>query len=108
MPLDPKKRKVSPLTPSTTPKRTKTEKTQAGIQNRFSRIDRESVKFASDELKDNSFEAAAHGYGLKAHQDLIVTRGKGFRKEKDKKKRGSYKGGTIDFVSRSFKFEDSD
>ena len=34
-------------------------------------------------------------YGLKAHQDLIVTRGAGFRKEKNKKKKGSYKGGEI-------------
>jgi hypothetical protein len=37
---------------------------------------------------------------------LIVTRGDGFRKEKQKKKRGAYRGGTIDFASRSFKFED--
>lgn len=34
-------------------------------------------------------------YGAKAHQDLIVTRGDGFRKEKNKKKRGSYRGGEI-------------
>jgi len=34
-------------------------------------------------------------YGRRAHQDLIVTRGAGFRKEKNKKKRGSYKGGEI-------------
>jgi hypothetical protein len=34
-------------------------------------------------------------YGLKAHQDLIVTRGAGFRKEKNKKKKGSYRGGEI-------------
>jgi hypothetical protein len=38
--------------------------------------------------------------------DLIVTRGDGFRKEKQKKKRGSYKGGVIDFEARSFKFAD--
>ena len=34
-------------------------------------------------------------YGAKASRDLIVTRGDGFRKEKNKKKRGSYKGGEI-------------
>ncbi|KAI5900482.1 uncharacterized protein SCHCODRAFT_02481850 [Schizophyllum commune H4-8] len=34
-------------------------------------------------------------YGARAHQDLIVTRGAGFRKEKNKKKRGSYRGGDI-------------
>lgn len=44
------------------------------------------------------------GYGYKAHLDMIVTKGKGFRAEKTKKKRGSYKGGQIDFESRSFKF----
>jgi hypothetical protein len=38
-------------------------------------------------LEDNTFEAkggAFNSYGQKAHMDLIVTRGKGFRKEKDK------------------------
>lgn len=34
-------------------------------------------------------------YGEKANRDLIVTRGAGFRKEKNKKKRGSYRGGDI-------------
>jgi hypothetical protein len=34
-------------------------------------------------------------YGAKASRDLIVTRGAGFRKEKNKKKRGSYVGGEI-------------
>lgn len=34
-------------------------------------------------------------YGARASADLIVTRGAGFRKEKNKKKRGSYKGGII-------------
>ena len=37
----------------------------------------------------------SNDYGLRAHQDLIVTRGAGFRKEKNKKKKGSYKGGEI-------------
>lgn len=34
-------------------------------------------------------------YGERASSDLIVTRGAGFRKEKNKKKRGSYRGGEI-------------
>ncbi|KAG8678772.1 hypothetical protein FRC09_019556, partial [Ceratobasidium sp. 395] len=34
-------------------------------------------------------------YGERASRDLIVTRGAGFRKEKNKKKRGSYRGGEI-------------
>jgi hypothetical protein len=43
---------------------------------------------------------------MKAHEDLIVTKGKGFTKEKNKKKRGSYRGGQIDFQSHSIKFDD--
>lgn len=39
--------------------------------------------------------ASMNDYGAKASSDLIVTRGDGFRKEKNKKKRGSYKGGEI-------------
>ena len=41
-----------------------------------------------------------------ATADLIVTRGKSFRHEKTKKKRGSYKGGPINTGVASFKFED--
>jgi hypothetical protein len=37
-------------------------------------------------------------YGQRAHQDLVATRGAGFRKEKNKKKRGSYKGGEITVI----------
>lgn len=67
----------------------------------------------------------ADDYGAQANRDLIVTRGDGFRKEKNKKKRGSYRGGEItvspwadtrsactsrltelQLQSHSFKFED--
>ena len=41
-----------------------------------------------------------------ATADLIVTRGKSFRHEKTKKKRGSYKGGAINTGVASFKFDD--
>ena len=51
---------------------------------------------------------AENSYGLKAHNDLIKTRGKGFTKEKNKKKRGSYKGGQIDMETYSVKFPDSE
>jgi len=64
----------------------------------FSRIKVDEIKFKDDRLKDNSFgsrKAAANDYGAKASADLIVTRGAGFRKEKNKKKRGSYRGGDI-------------
>jgi len=60
----------------------------------------------------NSFDqkAGARGsWGEKANQDLINTRGKSFRHEKTKKKRGSYRGGKIDSVnSFSHKYESSE
>ncbi|KAK9896550.1 hypothetical protein P389DRAFT_161269 [Cystobasidium minutum MCA 4210] len=63
-----------------------------------------------ERLKDNSFtgKAGAHtkDYGWKAAQDLIVTRGDSFRKEKNKKKRGSYRGGEITMQSHSIKFDE--
>ncbi|KAI9777604.1 MAG: hypothetical protein M1839_008658 [Geoglossum umbratile] len=48
-----------------------------------------------------------YDYAERAHRDLIVTKGKGFTKEKNKKKRGSYRGGQIDTQGvKSFKFDD--
>jgi len=64
----------------------------------FSRIKVDEIKFADERLKDNTFEsrkAAVNDYGAKASADLIVTKGASFRKEKNKKKRGSYRGGDI-------------
>lgn len=64
----------------------------------FSRIKVDEIKFADERLKDNTYgsrKAANNDYGAKANADLIVTRGAGFRKEKNKKKRGSYRGGEI-------------
>ncbi len=44
-----------------------------------------------------SFQRGAKGsWGERANKDLIVTQGKRFKHEKTKKKRGSYKGGSID------------
>jgi len=49
----------------------------------------------------------SYDYAERAHQDLSVTKGKGFTKEKNKKKRGSYKGGAIDVNGgKGIKFED--
>ncbi|SCZ97038.1 BZ3500_MvSof-1268-A1-R1_Chr4-2g06947 [Microbotryum saponariae] len=48
--------------------------------------------------------AGMSDYGAKASADLLVTRGKGFTKEKNKKKRGSYRGGDITMESHSIKF----
>jgi hypothetical protein len=49
------------------------------------------------------------GWGFKAQQVLGAVRGKDFRHEKTKKKRGSYKGGNIDpHATFSYKFESDD
>lgn len=60
-------------------------------------------------LQDNSYEGTfgEDGWGARASRDLMVTRGKSFRHEKTKKKRGSYKGGAINPEEvKSFKFGD--
>ncbi|KAH9981146.1 SRP40, C-terminal domain-containing protein [Lactifluus volemus] len=75
----------------------------------FQRVKVEMTEYHDENLRDNTFESRAarpDDYGAKAHRDLIVTRGDGFRKEKNKKKRGSYRGGNITLESHSFKFED--
>lgn len=89
-------------------------KTKRAINERFKRVD--PTKFQPI-VADNSYVAKVcvlvrvftsnirvkcilqvgpeNDYGKKANEDLIVTRGAGFRKEKNKKKRGSYRGGEI-------------
>ncbi|KAF0293898.1 Nucleolar and coiled-body phosphoprotein 1 [Amphibalanus amphitrite] len=64
----------------------------------FRRVREEEVE-VHQQLADNSFEAksgAVGSWGERANRDLKFTRGKGFRHEKTKKKRGSYSGGQID------------
>jgi len=56
--------------------------------------------------KFSSNKYVSYDYADKAHRDLIVTKGKNFTKEKNKKKRGAYRGGMIDTASRGIKFED--
>lgn len=91
------------------------EKLPPKVKERFQRVKIESL--APEHLLNNGYEArvgseylnchlqaevlhllqgsATNDYGERAHRDLIVTRGAGFRKEKNKKKRGSYRGGEI-------------
>ena len=74
----------------------------------FRRVRVEEVK-VNPELMDNSYEGTFGntGWGAKASEKLSVTRGKSFRHEKTKKKRGSYRGGAIDRDTvNSFKFGD--
>merc|ERR1711864_18907 len=73
----------------------------------FRRVDLYGDIEVAKKLSDNSFESKAgfDAYGAKASQDLIVTKGKSFRHEKTKKKRGSYKGGAISCGVASIKFD---
>ena len=78
----------------------------------FERIDSEKWMGAikDDRLKDNSYEGTYGdgGWGAKASQKLVQVRGKDFRHEKTKKKRGGYRGGTVDMGSNSIKYHYSD
>lgn len=59
-------------------------------------------------LTDNSFDAkfgAKGDWGQKANDVLKFTKGKSFRHEKTKKKRGSYRGGAISTTVNSIKFD---
>ena len=65
----------------------------------------QSAQNGDDDYLSNKY--VSYDYADRAYQDLSVTRGKGFTKEKNKKKRGSYRGGTIDMSGgKGFKFED--
>uniref|UniRef100_A0A453JMK2 Srp40 C-terminal domain-containing protein n=1 Tax=Aegilops tauschii subsp. strangulata TaxID=200361 RepID=A0A453JMK2_AEGTS len=77
----------------------------------FQRVKTEGIKFADERLQDNSYWAkggADSGYGAKAQEILGQVRGRDFRHEKTKKKRGTYKGGFIDLQTHSIKFNNSD
>ena len=75
----------------------------------YRRIKSDHVSYADSRLKDNSFLSkggADFSYGYKAHKDLVNVRGKDFRHEKTKKKKGSYRGGMIDTSVHSIKFDE--
>ncbi|KAF5201862.1 Nucleolar and coiled-body phosphoprotein [Thalictrum thalictroides] len=79
--------------------------------NAFQRVKIDEVEFADDRLQDNSYwakDGADIGYGAKAQEVLGQVRGRDFRHEKTKKKRGSYRGGQIDLQTHSIKFNYSD
>lgn len=85
--------------------------TEPRAQIAFQRVKAEEVEFVDERLQDNSYwakEGAETGYGAKAQEVLGQVRGRDFRHEKTKKKRGSYRGGLIDLHSHSVKFNYSD
>ncbi|GMH23728.1 hypothetical protein Nepgr_025571 [Nepenthes gracilis] len=84
---------------------------EPGTLNAFRRVKAEEVVFAAEKLQDNSYwakDGAESGYGAKAQEILGSVRGRDFRHEKTKKKRGSYRGGQIDLQTHSVKFNYSE
>lgn len=55
----------------------------------FTRVDASKYIPEHEELRDNSYRGGSGTYGDKASADLIVTRGKGFTKEKNKVSRSN-------------------
>ncbi|CAK8564079.1 unnamed protein product [Lathyrus sativus] len=77
----------------------------------FQRVQVDKIEFVDERLQDNSYwakDGAESGYGAKAEEILGQVRGRDFRHEKTKKKRGTYRGGVIDLHSHSVKFNYSD
>ena len=94
----PPKRKRSP-SPSI-PTSSKHQKKQ---NTPFQRVPKDTP--VDPKLASNAYQS--YDYADKAYQDLSVTKGKGFTKEKNKKKRGSYRGGAIDVSGgKGIKFND--
>eukprot|EP00744_Colponema_vietnamica_P024682 GILI01036056.1.p1 GENE.GILI01036056.1~~GILI01036056.1.p1 ORF type:complete len:120 (-),score=27.26 GILI01036056.1:33-392(-) len=73
--------------------------------NPFRRVDAAQVE-VDPRLRDNSYQPGSTDYGGKANRDLSVVKGKNFRHEKTKKKRGTYRGGKIDMAVNSIKFDE--
>lgn len=63
----------------------------------FRRVVAENVEFNDPRLKDNSFnpKEGKDKFAEKAYNDFRSVKGKNFRKEKTKKKKGNYRGGPI-------------
>ena len=68
----------------------------------FSRIPKD--QWVDPRLVSNAF--VPYDYAQKAHEALIVTKGKAFTKAKNKGKRGSYRGGIIDQTPKGIQFDD--
>ncbi|KAH0469938.1 hypothetical protein IEQ34_001496 [Dendrobium chrysotoxum] len=95
------------------PKSMKNDKhsSEPKVVNAFQRVKVEEVQYADERMQDNSYWAlddSGSGYGAKAQEVLGQVRGRDFRHEKTKKKRGTYRGGQIDLQSHSIKFNYSD
>lgn len=90
---------------SDSPEASKSSKKQQHHKDRtpFQRVPKDTL--VDPKLASNAYQS--YDYADRAHQDLSVTKGKGFTKEKNKKKRGSYRGGMIDTAGgKGIKFDD--
>jgi nucleolin len=82
----------------------------------FRRVDEDKYRAVVEREKDlrlrnNTYEATfgSDGWGKRANDRLATVKGRDFRHEKTKKKRGSYRGGKIDFSVNSIQLgEESD
>ena len=74
----------------------------------FRRVKSEDIHVDKNYLGLSKFESknGFDEWGEQANRDMIVTQGKSFQKEKNKKKRGAYRGGFINTGVNSIKFED--
>ncbi|NXD15100.1 NOLC1 protein, partial [Nothocercus nigrocapillus] len=102
---DTKKTKIKAKTPNTFPRVKQVREDRPSSP--FRRVREEEIELDA-RVADNSFDAkkgAAGDWGEKANNILKFTKGKSFRHEKTKKKRGSYCGGTISTQVNSIKFE---
>ena len=72
----------------------------------FRRVNLDTLSFTKPEFHDNSFNSkkGKDVWGAKAAVTLGNVKGKNFRKEKTKKKRGNYSGGRISTEVNSIKF----
>lgn len=77
-----------------------------GQRKHFSRIDRLKISFENHALQDNTYKGAAGTWGEMANDKLMKVRGKDFTKNKNKMKKGAYRGGSITMASGSYKFTD--
>ncbi|KAL6717651.1 jun-like transcription factor [Lecanora helva] len=88
---------------SSSPTETKSHKNMKKQNTPFQRVPSDTQ--VDSKLSSNAYRS--YDYADRAHQDLSVTKGKGFTKEKNKKKRGTYRGGAIDISGgKGIKFED--
>lgn len=90
-------------------KKHKAQASQAEEKKPFQRVDPSKVEFLDERLRTNDYlEFKPSSYGDKAYAALAPTKGADFRKEKNKKKKATYKGGQINTSTiHSIKFSNS-